>query len=154
MLYGIENMNELYKALKREMRGKRATKVYISDEGDVVELVYRGTDVATVRDAGDEYIIDLNTNGWGSYTTKQRMNAVLRYFGYAIVQVDWEWLVRPPDYKGDFRKDMSRSIGKFDGAIWEHGEVGEECEYPHLAYAYGVAPNNYMAQRHQIVVKK
>ena len=50
---------------------------------------YRGTDVVTIKPDGK---VVLNSNGWHTHTTKQRMNQYAGS-GICVYQKDFEWFV-------------------------------------------------------------
>ncbi len=67
------------------------TKVIVTDEKIVVRLHW--TDVVTVDKVART--ITLDTNGWASITTKDRMNAASRQFdlGFSVCQRKGAWFV-------------------------------------------------------------
>ena len=77
-------------ALKR----KGNTKVRTENGKTIVGL--HDTDIVEF----DENTITLNTGGWKSITTKQRMNQASFEFdlGYTIMQKNYEWFI---EYKGE-----------------------------------------------------
>lgn len=66
--------------------------------GDPIALRLHHTDVATFfrRDSGDEYVV-LNTGGWKTVTTKDRLNRVLRRNGANIYQEGQAWYLNLPE---------------------------------------------------------
>lgn len=80
-----------------EKIGRVATKIY--EFGTFTKIKYHKTDVVSFND----YEIILNSNGWRTQTTKNRMNQASNEFdlGFTVYQRDSVWYV---DYKGETLK--------------------------------------------------
>jgi hypothetical protein len=74
--------------------GKTATTVYTQNGYTFVK--YHRTDVVMFN----HHSIVLNSGGWDTATTKNRMNQTSNQFdlGFQVFQKDWNWFV---DFKGD-----------------------------------------------------
>lgn len=81
-----------------QLLGKTATKVYrtLYETGTTVTVRYHNTDVVNVYRDGR---IKLNSGGWRTATTKNRMNQASNQFGlgYRVYQIDFKWFVDCPD---------------------------------------------------------
>lgn len=80
----------------RPKRGERNTYHYTTPEGDTVTRLHK-TDIVRVSKRGT---ITLDSGGWRTMTTSDRMNAALRPHGYCIVKNRAGWQVarlRDPD---------------------------------------------------------
>jgi hypothetical protein len=53
-----------------------------------IALNLHGTDVVTVSSSGD---ITLDSGGWQTTTTRERMNQLLQCIGFRIYQKRWQW---------------------------------------------------------------
>lgn len=82
-------------AQTQEVRGV-ATTVYHDEHDDMMKVIYHGTVVV----AWDNTNIILNTGGWFTATTKNRMNQASNQYrlGYGVYQKAGEWFV---DFKGE-----------------------------------------------------
>ena len=78
-----------------ELKRKGNTKIY-SDSEHVMIVKYHNTEI--VKKKWNGHIV-LNSGGWKTYTTKQRMNQASTEFdlGYYVYQDKFEWFV---DYGG------------------------------------------------------
>lgn len=87
---------------------KYAKATNVVTENGMTEVIYHGTKVVTF----DSTWISLNTGGYRTKTTKDRMNQVSNQFGlgYKVKQVQGEWIV---SYGG---KDMIMKGKKLDFA--------------------------------------
>lgn len=67
------------------------TKVY--QENGSTKVVLHGTVIV----AFNSHRVILNSNGWRTVTTKQRMNQASKEYGlgFTVYQRNWEWYVRP-----------------------------------------------------------
>ncbi len=83
---------ELDQTLKgRNRDGKKyANNTYLHRRGDDIALQYHSTDVATFKANGD---IVLNSGGWFTSTTKERIAWVLSGTQFAIVQESGVWYI-------------------------------------------------------------
>ena len=86
--------------------GTHKTKVYA--DGGYTRVKYHSTDVVTFKDD----VINLDTGGWESVTTKVRMNQASRQFGlgFSVYQRNYKWFV---DFKGEtieFKNGMATLI--------------------------------------------
>ena len=83
----------VYNNMRTQQVGSHKTVVY-NDNGDVV-VRYHQTEVVRF----DERRIILNSNGYQTHTTKQRMNQASNEYnlGFEVYQRDYTWFV---DYKG------------------------------------------------------
>lgn len=86
--------------------GKHKTKVY--EDGGYTRVKYHFTDVVTFNDS----VINLDTGGWESVTTKARMNQASRQFNldFSVYQRNYKWFV---DFKGEtieFKNGMATLI--------------------------------------------
>lgn len=80
--------------LQMSQVGRTATKIKTGTDG-VTRITYHSTDVVSF----DRNEIILNTGGYRTVTTKNRMNQASRQFnlGYSVFQRNHEWYVA---YKG------------------------------------------------------
>lgn len=80
--------------MKTNQIGNHKTNIYTLN--GFIYVKYHSTDVASFNDS----TIILNSGGWLSNTTKDRMNQASNQFGlnYRVFQKDYNWYV---DYKGD-----------------------------------------------------
>lgn len=71
--------------------GTHKTSVYKDDEG-FTRVKYHQTDVVKFNDK----VIELNTGGWFTVTTKLRLNQASAQFGlgYSVYQKKGEWFVK------------------------------------------------------------
>ena len=86
--------------------GKHKTKVY--KEGGYTRIKYHFTDVVTFNDS----VINLDTGGWESVTTKARMNQAGQQYNlnFSVYQRNYKWFV---DFKGEtieFKNGMATLI--------------------------------------------
>lgn len=108
---------EMIKCLRREFRGKRATKVepdsrwyYYNGtrtESRVIIVRYHYTDIATIiypQLGKYETRVEFNNGGFYTPTTKNRINAVLSTLGlgYHIYQKNFKWYL----YQSSLQKDI------------------------------------------------
>ena len=72
------------------MIGKHRTTIK-TDDNDFTIVKYHQTDVVKF----DETSIILNTGGWTTNTTKNRMNQTSQKFdlGFSVFQKNWEWFL-------------------------------------------------------------
>jgi hypothetical protein len=84
------------------------TKVRFHDGRTIVRL--HSTDIVDV-DTTDN-TITLNTGGWNTVTTKERMNAVLSAFNspYRVHQRDFQWYVQLQYYHCQYCTDRARAF--------------------------------------------
>lgn len=110
-------MKELVKALRNKLRSKRSTWVLSENTelwGDMVDVVYHNTTVASVKWVEGRVRAMLNTGGWYTPTTKDRINTVLRVAGIpaTVYQREYQWFVRLHDGEEvPFRNRMIISEG-------------------------------------------
>ena len=83
--------------------GKTATVVYFAH--NMTRVRYHQTEVVQFNDK----LIVLNSNGWTTATTKNRMNQTSNQFGldYYVFQKDFEWFV---DFNGKTLEFSDRMI--------------------------------------------
>jgi hypothetical protein len=63
----------LYRSIARK-GGKLSHNTYVREDGDAIVVKFHATDIIRISPDGT---VTLDTGGWRSVTTKQRMNAVL-----------------------------------------------------------------------------
>lgn len=87
--------------------GKHATTVQTED--GIVQVTYHSTVV--IRWDIDNHIVTLDSGGWETVTTKQRMNQVARQFGleYTVFQKNYVWHVDVDGQEREFVDGMSFS---------------------------------------------
>jgi len=75
-----------------ELRKKKKTKVYSTDNGIAVSLY--DTEIFNLN--LDKHTITLRTNGYFTVTTKRRINQAFQEFNlpYILWQKDFDWFVR------------------------------------------------------------
>lgn len=78
---------------KNERKLGHNTWVIRRDE-DVVAVKYHGTDIIRINREGN---IRLNTGGWDTTTTKDRLNQFLRCKGMSIFQKKGKWYISSED---------------------------------------------------------
>jgi len=88
-----------------ELRKKKKTKVYSTDNGGVAVRFY---DTEIFNYNLEKHTITLRTDGYFTVTTKQRINQAFQEFGlpYVLWQKDYDWFVKESD---------TDQIWKFDG---------------------------------------
>ena len=86
--------------------GKHKTKVY--EEGGYTRVKYHFTDVVTFNDS----VINLDTGGWESLTTKQRMNQASNQFGlgFNVYQHNFKWFVKFKGETIEFKNGMATLV--------------------------------------------
>lgn len=72
--------------LSKNVKGKRGTVIIRFDDSSI-RLRYHGTTVAEFRHDGS---VQVNSGGWRSRTTKDRINQAIRGLG-VVFQENWEW---------------------------------------------------------------
>lgn len=83
---------------------KEAENTYLKRRGEDIALLYHETDVATFKPNGD---IILNSGGWHTLTTKERINWALAGTGKRLLQergvwyIDREYYVGRGEYNGE-----------------------------------------------------
>lgn len=99
---------ELNQILKgRNAQGKKwANNTYLVRRGDNIALQYHSTDVATFRP--DDSIV-LNSGGWHTSTTKERINMALPG-GYNLCQENGRWFVNDCAYADNMVINADDSI--------------------------------------------
>ncbi|TET41459.1 MAG: hypothetical protein E3J60_04710 [Dehalococcoidia bacterium] len=90
--------------------GKHATTISTID--GVTSVVYHST--AVVRFDKDKIV--LNSNGWHTQTTKNRMNQTSHQFGlgYRVYQKDYEWFV---EFGGEVYGFADKMTLEADGSV-------------------------------------
>lgn len=94
-------------------------KTTIFNDGKYTRVIYHNTDVVSFN---DEEII-LNTGGWRTPTTKNRMNQTSKQFnlGFKVIQKDWEWYVQVdgihPKHPSFKHKHLNIPFGKHQFTI-------------------------------------
>lgn len=78
--------------LKKYAKTHRSTKIYES-YGDIY-MSYHSTIVAIIRPNGD---IRVNSGGYRSKTTKDRINFAIRNTGCRVFQQAFKWYISTPD---------------------------------------------------------
>lgn len=88
--------------------GKRATS--IKTENGKTAITYHSTDVVTF----DEKSITLNTSGWFTNTTKNRMNQTSNQFDleFCVFQKNGNWFVEFQGTTVEFENGMTLERGK------------------------------------------
>ena len=84
--------------------GRHATSV--KTVGDITTVTYHSTDVVIVD--RDKRTVTLNSDGWRTRTTKNRMNQAAFQFGlpFRVVQIKGEWHVILNGESIDFKDGM------------------------------------------------
>lgn len=104
---------------RRESR-KLANNTYLERRGDAIAVRLHFTDVITFNPDGS---VTLNSGGWRTVTTKDRMNFTS---GVRVFQHAHEWYVAVARETDDgLRYDWDSSIDYFDGITFKDGRVLE-----------------------------
>lgn len=95
----------------------------IEDDDDEIAVRLHDTDIVTFRRDG---AISLNTGGWFTVTTKERMNR-FSPFGIGSVKGEWQVSLRNPDYDSsrydpDTNPYWGLTVPYRDHMTWHHGE--------------------------------
>ena len=82
---------QFYKFRLDKLRRKVATRIYADDEG--IYIIYHNTIIFNYNYKNHK--VKLNTNGWYTRTTKERINQCFRTFliDYTIYQWDYIWYI-------------------------------------------------------------
>ena len=104
---------------KTDKVGKHMTSKGRNDQGQTT-VTYWDTDVVS----WDHKVIILDTGGWGSATTKLRMNQASQEFGlgYRVWQKDFNWYV---DYEGETLEfnDRTLELTRFKGGTPKYRSI-------------------------------
>jgi len=77
-------------------RRKIGNNTYLTRDGENITMLYHSTKVVVVDPKNN---ITLNTGGWFTASTKERMNWALARTGYRIIQHNWVWYLVSGDVR-------------------------------------------------------
>ena len=92
LVYKLKEQNiPFYKFRLDKLREKIATRVYADDEG--IYIIYHNTIIFNYNYKNHK--VKLNTDGWYTRTTKERINQCFRTFliDYLLYQQDYIWYI-------------------------------------------------------------
>lgn len=94
---GAINITNIQRICSTPIGKKKLSKrdvIYRGDSGKCKVKLWN-TDIATINP--DDSTVTLDSGGYATVTTKDRMNRVLEGSGYYIYQKNFEWFVKNPD---------------------------------------------------------
>lgn len=91
MLQAIQNGTPFKKSNTTILIDNKIASVYLHGNKIARINYYKNRKSPTVR------TIEITDAGWCSVTTKSRLNALLRGFGWSIIQSDWLWYLTGPN---------------------------------------------------------
>ncbi len=96
--------NQMDSVLRNRARRKVANNTYLNRRDDkTIAVTLHSTDVVTAHEDGT---LTLNSGGWRTITTKDRINAWLPR-GYILCQHDGGWFIRTPQETYEYEDLMT-----------------------------------------------